>query len=114
MPLTLSTIYGGASGSFRKSFGLISSASTDGTALSLTIAHSLGAAVPGLNATNATQLIDVNFNSVGDSSADGAFGWFLASVNETSAIVGRSSVQAGQDNGVLTHCVIRYNQSIIQ
>ncbi len=114
MPLTASTIYGGANGSFRKVFGLISSASTDGTALSLTIAHSLGVAVPGLNATNATQLIDVNFNSVGDNSATGAFGWFLTSVDATNIIVGRSSVGAGASTSALTYAVVRYNHSIIQ
>ena len=114
MPMTLSTIYGGASGVYRKVFGLISSASTDGTALSLTIAHSLGAAWSGLNATNATQLINATFTPNGDNSATGAFGWFVTSIDATNCIVGRSSVGAGAGATALTYLTLQLNNSLVQ
>ncbi len=111
MPLTGSTIYGG--GTFRKVFGLISSSSTDGTALSLTMTHGL-TNVPTLNATQATQLIEANFEPH-TSNTGGPYNWFVASVNETIIVFGRGiNPNAGQAATVETWAHVHLNHSIVQ
>ena len=108
MPMTISSIYVG--GTYRKVFGLISSDSTDGTALSLTVAHGL----PGLDATSATKFVEVNFEGH-TSNTLGGYGWFVASVDGTNIIFGRGiNPLTGEAATVETWAHVHLNHSIVQ
>ena len=106
MPMTGSTIYG--AGTFSKVFGLISSASTDGTALSLTIAHGIS----GLDATTATQILNVSFEPQAASGATA--GWFVATKDGTNVVFGRDASSAGAAATATMQAVVRFNHTLIR
>ena len=108
MPMTASTLPGGVT--FRKTFGLISSASTDGTALSLTIAHGFGTAlVP--NATVASVQIVADIQAI--TAAGATSGWYVVGVDATNVIVGRDATSAGAASAVSARCNVNFIPAIV-
>ena len=103
MPMTASTLAGG--GTYRQIFGLNSSSSTDGTALSLTVAHGLA----GLDATTATRLVKTTFEA--HSAAAAQQGWFVASVDGTNIIFGRGTGAASP--GETTTALMQANVELV-
>lgn len=108
MPMTGSTLPGGVT--FRKTFGLISSASTDGTALSLTIAHGFGTAlVP--NATVGSVQIVVDIQPI--LAAGATSGWFFVSSDATNIIVGRDATSPGASASVSARANVNFIQAFV-
>lgn len=111
MPLTASTI---TTTGLRKIFGLISSATTDGSgANTLTIAHGFGSAQGISSAQDASDLINCLFTPV--LSTGGLQGWAVIARDATNLIVTKPPNTAGSaDNAVACQLVAQVAHSLVR